>query len=83
MKITKHLEDTKMHRRFELQVDLENSAFDGDDLAHELGRVLHALGNRVENFSPRSRAALADSSWAKVRDSNGNICGECRFIGRK
>lgn len=85
MKITKQLEDTKMHRRFELQVNLENSAFDGDDLARELGRILHTLGDKVENYSPRSRAALADSSkdWVNVRDSNGNICGKCRFIGRK
>jgi hypothetical protein len=55
--------------KFKLEFTCDNAAFDGDDRAHEIARILLALARRIEGEGINTNADIP------VRDINGNRIG--------
>ncbi len=55
----------------------DNSAFDGEDLPLEVGRILHKLAATLER--ELSRSDECHDVWT-LRDINGNRVGECEVV---
>lgn len=63
--------------KYVVQINTDNAAFDGDNLALELVRILEELAGRI-----RRDTAELDLPF-KIRDINGNSCGEAGFAGKE
>lgn len=60
---------------FSLNIDMNNAAFDGDDIGPELARILRKLADKVD-VDRESLADLAGLMSASVHDVNGNNVGD-------
>lgn len=60
---------------FKLTIELDNSAFDGDDCGPELARILRDMADKVEDLPRRE---LGDYG-SPPRDVNGNRVGQAWF----
>lgn len=63
---------------FHLKFDTGNAAFDGEDRATEIARILRTLAFRLEH-----RGAIADGIEWSVRDINGNTIGQLNVSHRE
>jgi hypothetical protein len=62
-------------RKFAVNIDLGNAAFEGDSLGPELARVLRNLADRLERDSAATIASKCAYGGYALRDSNGNTVG--------
>ncbi len=61
----------------QININLDNAAFEGEDLAPEIAACLRNLADRIEE---QSRSYLAgNGSRMRVADSNGNTVGFANF----
>lgn len=64
-----------MKTTYEIRIETDNAAFEGDDLGNELARILKIAAIDIKNF-PEERQQKPLS----LRDYNGNRVGVARFI---
>ncbi len=55
--------------KFKVVIDVENAAFEDENLGPELGRILRGLADKLESGPEHLQ------SGGKLRDSNGNQVG--------
>ena len=60
---------------FSLNIDMDNAAFDGDNIGPELARILRKLASKVE-VDRASLSELAELMSSVVHDVNGNNVGD-------
>lgn len=58
-----------MGRKFTFELDIDNAAFEGDNLAYEVARVLREAAGRIEGGATESN----------LRDANGNTVGKFKL----
>ena len=58
---------------FTLSISCDNAAFEGDSLPIEIERILSHIAKYVRN------TGISPGESLKLRDINGNTCGEARL----
>ena len=61
-----------MTKKFVVEIECENSAFEGTDLLIEVERLLQVVAKRIRHDG-------VDALPLPLIDLNGNVCGEARL----
>lgn len=60
--------------KFKVVIDVENAAFEDENMGTELARILREVADTVDGTSGET-----ESIWGTLRDVNGNKVGQYRF----
>ena len=61
--------------KFKVVIDVENAAFEDENMGTELARILREVADTVDGTSGET-----ESIWGTLRDVNGNKVGQYRFV---
>jgi hypothetical protein len=63
--------------RYEITINADNEAFDGDRSGPEAARILRILANRIDRAEFPARDP---GDGIRLSDINGNYVGDCKLV---